>query len=145
MRKIALVWTGIAVMCAAGCGAPEPTATGEIERESIGADLDFDQWPWDADRVEVECWGSGAEQAHIYTIVVDRGNARHRLFSGSGSMSFNPGSALTPSHDDPLEDSVLIRRTETAPARVASTSALEPPLRTGKSSAALTCRLSSNQ
>ena len=40
MRKIALVWTGIAVMCAAGCGAPEPTATGEIERESIGADLD---------------------------------------------------------------------------------------------------------
>ena len=30
-----------------------------------------DQWPWDADRVEVECWGSGAEQAHIYTIVVD--------------------------------------------------------------------------
>ena len=65
-----------------------------------------------------------------------RGNARHRLFSGSGSMSFNPGSALTPSHDDPLEDSVLIRLTETAPARVASTSALEPPLRTGKSSAA---------
>ena len=45
MRKIALVWTGIAVMCAAGCGAPEPTATGEIERESIGADLDVDQWP----------------------------------------------------------------------------------------------------
>ena len=41
-------------------------------------------------------------------------------------MSFNPGSALTPSHDDPLEDSVLIRLTETAPARVASTSALEP-------------------
>ena len=38
-------------------------------------------------------------------------------------MSFNPGSALTPSHDDPLEDSVLIRLTETAPARVASTSA----------------------
>ena len=74
-----------------------------------------------------------------------RGNARHRLFSGSESMSFNPGSALTPSHDDPLEDSVLIRLTETAPARVASTSALEPPLRTGKSSAALTCRLSSNQ
>ena len=36
----ALVWTGIAVMCAAGCGAPEPTTTGEIERESIGADLD---------------------------------------------------------------------------------------------------------
>ena len=36
-------------------------------------------------------------------------------------MSFNPGSALTPSHDDPLEDSVLIRLTETAPARVAST------------------------
>ena len=36
-----------------------------------------------------------------------RGNARHRLFSGSGSMSFNPGSTLTPSHDDPLEDSVL--------------------------------------
>ena len=34
MRKIALVWTGIAVMCAAGCGAPEPTTTGEIERES---------------------------------------------------------------------------------------------------------------
>ena len=31
-------------------------------------------------------------------------------------MSFNPGSALTPSHDDPLEDSVLIRLTETAPA-----------------------------
>ena len=28
-----------------------------------------------------------------------RGNARHRLFSGSGSMSFNPGSTLTPSHD----------------------------------------------
>ena len=51
-------------------------------------------------------------------------------------MSFNPGSALTPSHDDPLEDSVLIRLTETAPARVASRSALEPPLRTGKSSAA---------
>ena len=51
-------------------------------------------------------------------------------------MSFNPGSALTPSHDDPLEDRVLIRLTETAPARVASTSALEPPLRTGKSSAA---------
>ena len=50
-------------------------------------------------------------------------------------MSFNPGSALTPSHDDPLEDRVLIRLTETAPARVASTSALEPPLRTGKSSA----------
>ena len=58
-----------------------------------------------------------------------RGNARHRLSSGSGSMSFNPGSALTPSHDDPLEGSVLIRLTETAPARVASTSALEPPLR----------------
>ena len=52
------------------------------------------------------------------------------------SDGFNPGSALTPSHDDPLEDSVLIRLTETAPARVASTSALEPPLRTGKSSAA---------
>ena len=51
-------------------------------------------------------------------------------------MSFNPGSALTPSHDDPLEDNVLIHLTETAPARVASTSALEPPLRTGKSSAA---------
>ena len=43
MRKIALVWTGIAVMCAAGCGAPEPTATGEIERQSIGADLDVDR------------------------------------------------------------------------------------------------------
>ena len=27
MRKIALVWTGIAVMCAAGCGAPEPAQT----------------------------------------------------------------------------------------------------------------------
>ena len=65
-----------------------------------------------------------------------RGNARHRLSSGSESMSFNPGSTLTPSHDDPLEDSVLIRLTETAPARVASTSALEPPLRTEKSSAA---------
>ena len=65
-----------------------------------------------------------------------RGNARHRLFSGSGSMSFNPGSALTPSHDDPLEDSVLIRLTETAPDWVASTSAREPPPRTGKSSAA---------
>ena len=51
-------------------------------------------------------------------------------------MSFNPGSTLTPSHDDPLEDRVLIRLTETAPARVASTSALKPPLRTGKSSAA---------
>ena len=58
------------------------------------------------------------------------------LVDGLGSMSFNPGSARTPSHDDPLEDSVLIRLTETAPARVASTSALEPPLRTGKSSAA---------
>ena len=45
-------------------------------------------------------------------------------------------SALTPSHDDPLEDRVLIRLTETAPARVAATSALEPPLRTGKSSTA---------
>ena len=29
-------------------------------------------------------------------------------------MSFNPGSALTPSHDDPLEDSVLIRLTESS-------------------------------
>ena len=36
-------------------------------------------------------------------------------FSGSGSMSFNPRSALTPSHDDPLEDSVLIRLTGECP------------------------------
>ncbi len=71
--------------------------------------------------------------------VVYQWEARKRtpsLFSGSGSMSFNPGSTLTPSHDDPLEDRVLIRLTETAPDWVASTSALEPPLRTGKSSAA---------
>ena len=51
-------------------------------------------------------------------------------------MSFNPGSTITPSQDDPLEDSVLIRLTETAPDWVASRSALEPPPRTGKSSAA---------
>ena len=40
-------------------------------------------------------------------------------------MSFNPGSALTPSHDDPLEDSVLIRLTETASARVGCIATLE--------------------
>ena len=40
-------------------------------------------------------------------------------------MSFNPGSALTPSHDDPLEDSVLIRLTETASARVGCVAPLE--------------------
>ena len=40
-------------------------------------------------------------------------------------MSFNPGSALTPSHDDPLEDRVLIRLTETAPARVGCIATLE--------------------
>ena len=40
-------------------------------------------------------------------------------------MIFNPGSALTPSHDDPLEDSVLIRLTETASARVGCVATLE--------------------
>ena len=40
-------------------------------------------------------------------------------------MSFNPGSALTPSHDDPLEDTVLIRLTETASARVGCIATLE--------------------
>ena len=40
-------------------------------------------------------------------------------------MSFNPGSARTPSHDDPLEDSVLIRLTETASARVGCIATLE--------------------
>ena len=38
-------------------------------------------------------------------------------------MSFNPGSALTPSHDDPLEDSVLIRLTETRAAATLGVSA----------------------
>ena len=40
-------------------------------------------------------------------------------------MSFNPGSALTPSQDDPLEDRVLIRLTETASARVGCIATLE--------------------
>ena len=58
----------------------------DVIRLGVGG---VDQWPWDADRVEVECWGSGAEQAHIYTIVVD--GRRY-----GASVSFRDGTFRVP-------------------------------------------------
>ena len=88
MKTIRHTFTIVAA-CAAGAttaacgGSPEPTGRGEISRaevlaEAEAAPLTIDTpelrrlsienaWRFDADTLEIECWGDGPDQSFYYT------------------------------------------------------------------------------
>lgn len=94
---IRAAFTMMAASVAAGCGdspglvgvSPEPTSRGEISRAEAVADAETARiaidtpevrrelvesaWSFDADTLEIECWGVGVNQAMYYTARLPNG------------------------------------------------------------------------
>ena len=117
MKTIQNALTVVAACLAAACGgspsggSPEPIARGEISRAEAVADAETarilidtpevrrelveNAWSFDADTLEIECWGVGVNQSIFYTARLPNGqrigspmafSSADRLFGSDGMV-----------------------------------------------------------